>query len=114
MKTNNSIQIFKNEMFGEIRTMTNEKGETFFVGKDVAMALGYKNVNKALADHVDMDDLTKRYPIVDSLGRKQTAIFINESGLYSLILSSKLEQARLFKRWVTSEVLPQIRRTRPA
>ena len=111
MKTNNSIQIFKNEMFGEIRTMTNEKGETFFVGKDVAMALGYKNVNKALADHVDMDDLTKRYPIVDSLGRKQTAIFINESGLYSLILSSKLEQARLFKRWVTSEVLPQIRMT---
>ena len=109
MKSN--IQIFENNQFGEIRTMTNEKGETFFVGKDVAKALGSKNVNKALADHVDMDDLTKRYPIVDSLGRKQKAIFINESGLYSLILSSKLEQAKAFKRWVTSEVLPQIRMT---
>ena len=83
---------------GQVRTMTNEKGETFFVGKDVAQALGYKNVNKALADHVDKDDLTKRYPIVDSMGRKQLAIFINESGLYSLILSSQLAQAKAFKR----------------
>ena len=65
-----------------------------FVGKDVAAALGYKNVNKALADHVDVDDLTKRYPIIDNLGRKQQAILINESGLYSLILSSKLTQAK--------------------
>ena len=109
MKTN--IQIFKNEMFGEVRTLTNEKGETFFVGKDVAQALGYKNANKALADHVDEDDLTKRYPIVDSMGRKQMAVVINESGLYALILSSKLDQAKAFKHWVTSEVLPQIRMT---
>ena len=107
MKTN--IQIFKNEMFGEIRTMTNEKGETFFVGKDVAEALGYSNSRKALLDHVDEEDkgVTKR----DTLGGKQQLIVINESGLYSLILSSKLEQARAFKRWVTSEVLPAIRKT---
>lgn len=70
--------------------MTNEKGETFFVGKDVAKALEYKNENKALADHVEEDDLTKRYPIVDNLGRRQKAILINESGLYALILSSRL------------------------
>ena len=63
-----------------------------FVGKDVATALGYKNVNKALADHVEEYDLTKRYPIVDNMGRKQKVILINESGLYSLILSSKLPQ----------------------
>ena len=85
MKTN--IQIFKNEMFGEIRTMTNEKGETFFVGKDVAQALGYSNSRKALLDHVDEEDkgVTKR----DTLGGKQQLIVINESGLYALILSSK-------------------------
>lgn len=107
MKTN--IQIFKNEVFGEIRTMTNEKGETFFVGKDVAQALGYSNSRKALLDHVDEEDkgVTKR----DTLGGKQQLIVINESGLYALILSSKLEQARAFKRWVTSEVLPAIRKT---
>ena len=86
MKTN--IQIFKNEVFGEIRTMTNEKGETFFVGKDVAQALGYSNSRKALLDHVDEEDkgVTKR----DTLGGKQQLIVINESGLYALILSSKL------------------------
>ena len=96
-------------MFGEIRTMTNEKGETFFVGKDVAKALGYKNTRKALQDHVDKEDkgVTKR----DTLGGEQNLVVINESGLYSLILSSKLEQAKAFKRWVTSEVLPQIRMT---
>ena len=91
--------------------MTDEQGETWFVGKDVAEALGCKNVNKALADHVSEDDLTKRYPIFDNMGRKQQAIFINESGLYSLVLSSKLPQAKAFKHWVTSEVLPQIRKT---
>ena len=91
--------------------MTDEQGETWFVGKDVAEALGCKNVNKALADHVSEDDLTKRYPIFDNMGRKQQAIFINESGLYSLVLSSKLPQARVFKHWVTSEVLPAIRKT---
>ena len=106
MKSN--IQIFKNDVFGEIRTMTNEKGETFFVGKDVAKALGYKNPQKALRDHLDEEDRT----VNDSFTvNGTTLILINESGLYSLILSSKLEQAKAFKRWVTSEVLPQIRRT---
>ena len=100
------IQIFKNEQFGEVRTMTNENGETFFVGKDVAKALGYSNTRKALQDHVDDEDREDGVTIRDSIGRNQKAIIINESGLYSLILSSKLEQARLFKRWVTSEVLP--------
>ena len=102
-------QIFKSEVFGEIRTMTNEKGETFFVGKDVAMALGYSNPRKALQDHVDDEDkgVTKR----DTLGGTQKMVIINESVLYSLILSSKLEQAKAFKRWVTGEVLPAIRKT---
>ena len=107
MKT--EIKIFKNEMFGEVRTMTNEKGETFFVGSDIAKALGYKNSRKALIDHVDEEDkgVTKR----DTLGGIQQVVIINESGLYSLVLSSKLPQAKEFKRWVTSEVLPQIRQT---
>ena len=100
MKTN--IQIFENEMFGKIRTLTNEKGETFFVGKDVAKALGYSKPHNAIAMHVDEDDSLKQ-GLIDSKGRKQLATFINESGLYSLILSSK--------HWVTSEVLPQIRMT---
>ena len=84
------------------------KGETYFVGKDVASALGYKNASKAMADHVDDEDkgVTKRY----TLGGSQEMIIINESGLYSLILSSKLDSARRFKRWVTSEVLPAIRK----
>lgn len=107
MTTN--IQIFKNDMFGEVRTMTNEKGEPFFVGSDVAKALGYKNTRKALIDHVDDEDrgVTKR----DTLGGVQQMVIINESGLYSLVLSSKLPQAKDFKRWVTAEVLPQIRQT---
>ena len=105
----NNIQIFKNEVFGEIRTMTNEKGETFFVGKDVAKALGYSDTQKSIRMHVDDDDKLTRQ-IVRS-GQRRNIIFINESGLYSLILSSQLEQAKAFKRWVTSEVLPQIRKT---
>ena len=107
MTTN--IQIFKNDMFGEVRTMTNEKGEPFFVGSDIAKALGYKNTRKALIDHVDDEDrgVTKR----DTLGGVQQMVIINESGLYSLVLSSKLPQAKDFKRWVTAEVLPQIRQT---
>ena len=104
------IKIFKHKMFGEIRTMTNENGETFFVGKDVACALGYSKPLNAIAMHVDEDDSLKQ-GLIDSMGRTQQAIFINESGLYALILSSKLPQAREFKRWVTSEVLPQIRQT---
>ncbi|MBO4215384.1 MAG: phage antirepressor KilAC domain-containing protein [Bacteroidaceae bacterium] len=109
MQTN--IQIFKNKQFGEVRTMTDEKGETFFVGKDVAMALGYAKPQNALATHVDEEDKTTALIQGTGSNYKTKVIFINDSGLYSLILSSKLEQARQFKRWVTSEVLPAIRKT---
>ena len=105
------IIVFKNDQFGEIRTMVDEKGEPWFVGKDVARRLGYINHRKALRDHVDEEDRKDGVTIRDSIGRDQEATFINESGLYSLILASKLPQAKAFKRWVTSEVLPQIRRT---
>ena len=105
------IQTFKHEQFGEIRTMVDEKGEPWFVGKDVARRLGYINHRKALRDHVDEEDRKDGVTIRDSIGRDQEATFINESGLYSLILASKLPQAKAFKRWVTSEVLPQIRKT---
>ena len=103
------IQIFKHEVFGEIRTMTDEKGEVFFVGKDVAEVLGYSDPQKALKMHVDDEDKLTRQIVVS--GQRRNIIFINESGLYSLILSSKLPSAKAFKRWVTSEVLPQIRKT---
>ncbi len=103
------IQIFSNVMFGQIQTMTDEQGEPWFVGKDVAEALGYSNTSKAIQKHVDGED-KGTLPIRE--GAYETrAIFINESGLYSLILSSKLPSAKQFKRWVTSEVLPQIRKT---
>ena len=82
-----------------------------FVGKDVATALGYANTRKAVLDHVDKEDREDGVTIRDAIGRDQKATFINESGLYSLILSSKLPQAKAFKRWVTAEVLPQIRQT---
>ena len=100
-------QIFKSKEFGQIRTCMMD-GETYFVGKDVASALGYRNAPKAMADHVDDEDkgITKCY----TLGGNQEMTVINESGLYSLILSSKLESAKRFKRWVTSEVLPAIRK----
>ena len=103
-----NIRIFSNPQFGQIRTMTDGKGKPWFCGKDVAEALGYSNPRKALQDHVDEEDkgVTKR----DTLGGKQAMTFINESGLYSLILSSKLDTAKQFKRWVTSEVLPAIRK----
>ena len=108
MKTN--IQIFTSDIFGEIRTCQ-VNNQIMFVGKDVATALGYSNSRKALLDHVDDEDKTDGVTIRDAIGRNQKAVFINESGLYSLILSSKLPQAKAFKRWVTSEVLPQIRKT---
>ena len=88
------IQVFKNELFGEIRTMTDERGEPLFVGKDVAKALGYSNTRKALLDHVDYEDKRDGVTIRDSIGRDQKAVVINESGVYALILSSKLPQAR--------------------
>ena len=107
----NELQVFRHEMFGEIRTLTNEKDEVFFVGKDVAKALGYSNTRDALVKHVDSEDREDGVAIRDAIGREQKVVIINESGLYSLILSSKLEQAKVFKRWVTNEVLPQIART---
>ena len=105
----NGIQIFKNQEFGAIRTMSNEQGEPMFCAKDVCNALGYSKARNAVAQHVDDDDALKQ-GLIDSLGRKQRATFINESGLYALILSSKLESAKRFKHWVTSEVLPAIRK----
>ena len=103
-----AIQIFTSEVFGEIRTCQ-VNNQIMFVGKDVATALGYTNTQKAIRDHVDDDDkLTERFVLS---GQVRSVIIINESGLYSLILSSKLPQAKAFKRWVTSEVLPQIRKT---
>ena len=108
MKT--EIQIFTSEVFGEIRTCQ-VNNQIMFVGKDVAMALGYANTRKAVLDHVDKEDREDGVTIRDAIGRDQKATFINESGLYALILSSKLPQAKAFKRWVTAEVLPQIRMT---
>lgn len=87
-----------------------QDGEPWFVGKDVAKILGYAKPLNAIATHVDEDDSLKQ-GLTDSLGRIQETILINESGLYSLILSSKLPSAKKFKRWVTSEVLPIIRKT---
>ena len=97
-----------NEEFGEIRTLTIDN-EPWFVGKDVADALGYERSTKAIRDHVDAEDIDV-VPIQDSIGRMQNTPLINESGLYSLILSSQLPTAKKFKRWVTSEVLPSIRK----
>ena len=103
----NDLQIFKNTEFGEIRTMTIDN-EPWFVGKDVASILGYVDTSDALKKHVDTEDkLTRRF--ADS-GQNREMYVINESGLYSLILSSKLPKAKEFKRWVTSEVLPAIRK----
>lgn len=104
-----NIEIFKSDEFNEIRTMVID-GEPWFVGKDIAENLGYSNTRKAVIDHVDIEDKKDGVTIRDSIGRDQTPTFINESGLYSLILSSKLPQAKKFKRWVTSEVLPSIRK----
>lgn len=104
-----TIKTFKNPEFGEVRT-TLINNEPWLVGKDVATILGYSNPRKAIGDHVDEEDKTDGVTIRDSIGREQNPIFINESGLYSLILSSKLPRAKKFKRWVTSEVLPAIRR----
>lgn len=104
----NELKIFENESFGEIRTIKDENGEPWFVGKDVADILQYSNTSKAIRDHVDKEDkLTER--IVTS-GQGRDVVMINESGLYSLIFSSKMEKAKEFKRWVTSEVLPAIRK----
>lgn len=102
------LQIFKNEEFGEIRTVEIDS-EPWFVGKDVAEVLGYAKPLNALSTHIDEDDSLKQ-GLTDSMGRTQETILINESGLYSLILSSKLPNAKVFKKWVISEVLPSIRK----
>lgn len=105
----NELQIFENADFGEVRTMVKD-GEPYFVGKDVARILGYSDENKAIAMHVDDEDKKLNDKTSSSFGQRG-AHLINESGLYSLILSSKLPAAKKFKRWVTSEVLPAIRKT---
>lgn len=107
----NEIEIFKNADFGEVRTLT-INNEPYFVGKDVAEILGYAKARNAIAAHVDEEDRHDALiqGVTDSLGREQPMTFINESGLYSLVLSSKLPTAKKFKRWVTAEVLPAIRR----
>ena len=103
------IQIFSNPQFGEIRTLADEANEPLFCASDVCKALGYINPRKAVADHVDEGDVTKRdTPTTSGV---QTMTFVNESGLYSLIFGSKLDSAKAFKKWVTSEVLPTIRKT---
>ena len=106
---NMEIQIFKNPQFAEIRVMVKD-GEPWFVGKDVAEVLGYSRARNAISVHVAEED-KKDALIQGPLGGAQTMTIINESGLYSLILSSKLPLAKEFKRWVTSEVLPSIRKT---
>lgn len=103
----NGLQVFKNNEFGEIRTVL-ISNEAYFVGKDIAGILGYSNPQKAIRDHVDEEDKTVN-DLFTVNGTKGT--LINESGLYSLILSSKLSTAKKFKRWVTNEVLPSIRQT---
>lgn len=104
---NNELINFHHEMFGDIRAIEKD-GEPWFVGKDVAEALGYKDTVNALKAHVDEEDKAG-WQITTQFGNKK-AVIINESGLYSLVLSSKLPQAKVFKHWVTAEVLPSIRR----
>ncbi len=105
--TENKIILFKHEEFGEIRTL-NIDGEPWFVSKDVALTLGYTNPTKALNDHVDNEDMSFNETL--KLSRQSGAWLINESGLYSLILSSKLPSARKFRHWITAEVLPSLRK----
>lgn len=109
MENKNEIMLFKHDEFGEVRTLVMD-GEPWFVGKDVAEILGYSNTRKAISDRVDDEDKKDGVTIRDSIGREQKPIFINESGLYSLVLSSKLPKAREFKHWVTSKILPSLRK----
>ena len=104
----NQLQIFRNPEFGEVRTQVDEKGEPWFSAKDVCDALKHTNSRRAIAQLVDEGDVTKRYTPTSSGDQLMT--YINESGLYSLILFSKLESAKRFKHWVTSDVLPTIRK----
>lgn len=111
----NELQIFSNEDFGEVRTVLIDD-EVWFIAKDVASILGYENPQKAVRDHVDSEDVKMGErnvtpSIIDNLGREQFPSFVNESGVFALIFGSRLENARRFKHWVTSEVLPTIRKT---
>lgn len=105
----NELMIFTNPEFGNIRTIERD-GTPWFVGKDVAEALGYAKPRNAIDTHVDSDDALKQ-GVADSMGRTQEMTIINESGLYALVLGSKLPTAKKFKRWVTSEVIPSIRKS---
>lgn len=105
----NEVQLFNFENH-EVRSLL-INDEPYFVGKDVTEILSYSNTRKALTDHVDDEDKMDGVTIRDSIGRNQKPVLINESGLYSLVLSSKLPSAKKFKRWVTSEVLPSLRKT---
>lgn len=103
----NNLKIFENAEFGKIRTME-QNGEPWFVGKDVADILGYKNGSRDINSHVDEEDRLKYQ--ISTAGQMREQTFINESGLYSLVLSSKLPTAKIFKRWITKEVIPAIRK----
>lgn len=104
----NKLKIFESEEFGKVRTVVID-GEPWFVGKDVAEALGFTNSRDAISTHVFDED--KGVATIDTLGGKQEMVIINESGLYALIFGSRLKSAKRFKHWVTSEVLPSIRKT---
>ena len=103
-----NVTVFNNDVFGALRTIERD-GEIWFVGKEVAEMLGYSNARNAVVNHVDSDDKLRTQ--IEYAGQRREVSLINESGLYSLILSSKLPAAKDFKRWVTSEVLPSIRKT---
>lgn len=104
----NELKIFENAEFGSVRTI-NKDGEPWFIGKDIALILGYCNPRDALSKHVDDED--KANVAIHDGSQNRNMTIINESGLYSLVLSSKMPEAKKFKRWVTSEVLPAIRKT---
>lgn len=104
----NNLEIFTNSDFGELRTIKDEYGQPWFVGKDVAKALGFTNTRDAIKTHVFEED--KGVDLVDTLGGRQKMTVVNESGLYALVFGSQLKDAKKFKHWVTSEVLPAIRR----
>ena len=104
----NQLQVFENSEFGQVRTLIKD-GQPWFVAKDVAEILGYANPRDAISKHVDVED--KGVANCDTLGGKQELTIINESGLYALVFGSRLETAKRFKRWVTSEVLPALRKT---
>lgn len=105
----NKIEVFNSAEFGAVRAVM-VNNEPYFVGKDVAIILGYANPRKAIIDHVDEEDKTDGVTIRDSIGREKKPVCINESGVYALIFGSKLPTAKKFKHWVTSEILPAIRK----